>query len=592
MSLRGDARKLTTVVVALALMLAPGWGQRGGTPRSGGGSRNAESSLVGIENAAPPPPPIYERRYEGSVKFTSRAELVLVPVVVKDKSGNFVTGLSADDFTVMENGQPQKISTFEEVRPSASPVQRPRLAPLEYTNAVTGGSSPRRMTIIALDLVNTPFLDQARAREQLLKYLAEQVDANNLTALVAIHSKGITVIQDFTGDPKALVAGLRTVQGKLHLTEATSLSSPRTDEIIAQAAGDSAVIAQLMEFAAPADFGSYRQGAAVATTLEAFQHIAQAFAGVPGRKSLLWATGSFPFNIDDGGGLVGGSQVYALYERTMQSLASANIAVYPVDVRGLMVVGPPDSSTAATSRGAMFPGPAINAAGRAHADTITTLEAFAAMTGGKAFYNRNDLSTSFKEASDDSGAYYMLGYYLDKKNTKAGWRKLKVKVARADVHVRARTGFFVDQSTVDPNLTRELDLAVAVQSPLDYTALPITVRWTQAEGKGGKKKVGFEIVLPANAATIEGADNRLSLEFLAVAKTGKGESAANFGQTFQKKLTPEQAEQIRGSGITYHNVIEVSPGDYGVRFVVRDNVSGKMGSVLAPLHLNEVGQLR
>ncbi|HEV2021638.1 MAG TPA: VWA domain-containing protein [Terriglobales bacterium] len=194
--------------------------------------------MTGIENAAPPPPPIYERRYEGSVKFTSRAELVLVPVVVKDKSGNFVTGLTVDDFTVTENGQPQKVSTFEEVKPSASPVERPRLAPMEYTNVVTGGSSPRRMTIIALDLVNTPFLDQARAREQLLKYLAEQVDANNLTALVTIHIKGITVIQDFTGDPKALVAGLQTVKGKLHLTEATSLSSPRTDEIIAQAAGD------------------------------------------------------------------------------------------------------------------------------------------------------------------------------------------------------------------------------------------------------------------------------------------------------------------------------------------------------------------
>ena len=589
MRLGHDARKLVALLVVTALASVGSWAQRRGAPPPRGATG---SSLAGIEDAAPPPPPIYERRYEGSVKFSSRSELVLVPAVVKDKSGNFVTGLNADDFTVTENGQPQKISTFEEVKPSASPVHRPRLEPMEYTNAVTGSSSPRRMTIIALDLVNTPFLDQARAREQLLKYLSEQVDANNLTALVTIHGKGITVIQDFTGDPKALVAGLRTVKGKLHLTEATSLSSPRTDEIIAQAAEDLGLAGRLMEFASPGDFGSYRQGVAVATTLEAFQHIAQAFAGVPGRKSLLWATGSFPFNIDDSGSILGGSSVYALYERTMQSLASANIAVYPVDVRGLMTVGLPDSSTPSTSRGAALPGPAIAAATRAQSDTITTLETFAAMTGGKAFYNRNDLSTSFKEASGDSGAYYMLGYYLDKKNTKPGWRKLKVKVARDDVHVRARTGFFVDQSTVDPNLTRELDLAVAVQSPLDYTALPITVRWTQAEGKGGRRKVGFEIVLPANAATIEGADNRLSLEFLAIARTGTGESAANFGQTFQKKLTPEQAEQIRGSGITYHNVIEVSPGDYGVRFVVRDNVSGKMGSVLAPLRLNEVGQLR
>src|SRR5262249_41196546 len=160
-----------------------------------------------------------------------------------------------------------------------------------------------------------------------------------------------------------------------------------------------------------------------------------------------------------------------------------------------------------------------------------------------------------------SAAYYMLGYYLDKKNTKSGWRKLKVRVARDDVRVRARTGFFVDQSMVDPSLTRELDLAVALLSPLDYTSVPMTVRWTEVKGSGGKRKVGFEIVLPANVASIDESDgNRYSLEFLAQARTGNGEAAANVGQTIQGKLTPQQAEQIRGSGITYHYAIEVSPG--------------------------------
>jgi VWFA-related protein len=586
-----DARKLLAMLTLAVLASTGAWGQRGGG-RSGGGG-GVQPTLGGIENAAPPLPPIYERKYEGNVKFTSRAELVLVPVVVKDKSGRPVTGLSADDFTVLENGQPQKISSFEEVKPSAARVQRPSLAPGEYSNIVASAGSPRRLTIIALDLVNTPFVDQVRAREQLIKYLAEQVDANNLTALVIINRKGVTLIQDFSADPRVLVASLQTVKGQLHLTEATTLASARTDEIIAQAAADAGLTSRLMEFATGGDFGSYRQAMAIETTLEAFQHIAQAFSAVPGRKSLLWATGSFPFTINDATGFLGGSEAYALYERTMQSLTSANIAVYPVDVRGLMAVGLPDSSVPATSLGAQLPAGGIAIAAREHANTITTLETFADMTGGKAFYNRNDLSTSFKEASDDSAAYYMLGYYLNKTNTKSGWRKLKVRVAREDVHVRARAGFFFDQSSVDPSLTRELDLAVAIQSPLDYTAVPMTVRWTQVEGKGGKKKVGFEIVLPADAATIDAGDgNRVSLEFIAQAKTGKGDSAGNFGQTFQAKLGAQQAEQIRSSGVTYHNAIEVSPGDYGVRFVVRDNVSGRMGSVLVPLSLNELGQLR
>lgn len=598
MNLRGDARKIMAILVVAALAVAAAWGQRSGTPRSGGVPSRLPQPTLGNTDASEPTLPSTDYGDQGTVKFKARAELVLVPVVVKDKNGSPVPGLKADDFTILENGKPQKVSTFEEVRPASGPVKRAASRPNEFTNSLTGNEAPRNLTIIALDTVNTPFLDQGRAREAIIKFLTQNVQGDNLTALITIHPGGIRVIQDFTTDPKVLTLALQRVSGKLHLMDAADVSDPQINERLADAMaafGLTRVEQNLTDFATSQDtaFAAYRQDTAVAVTLSAFQHVAEAFAGIPGRKSLVWVTGSFPFLIDDANGLAGGGGVNSIYQHTMQMLNHASIAVYPVDVRGLVHAGFPDSSVGSTHAGALTPQAGLNASFRQQSATITTLETFAAMTGGKAFYNRNDLSASFREASEDGSAYYLLGYYLDKKNNKAGWRKLKVKVAREDVHVRARDGFFLNQATEDPFLTREIDVAVALQSPLDYTALPLTVRWTQVEVKGDKRKIHFEIVLPPNAASIEESDNNhFSMDFSAVARNAKGDNAAHFSKTIQARLKPDGVEQIRSSGITYSDVIEVPQGEYNVRFVVRDNVSGKMGSVLAPISSNQISQLR
>jgi hypothetical protein len=112
----------------------------------------------------------------------------------------------------------------------------------------------------------------------------------------------------------------------------------------------------------------------------------------------------------------------------------------------------------------------------------------------------------------------------------------------------------------------------------------MTVAWTGLEPKGKNLKVAFEIVLPANAATIEDSQgNLVNLEFIGVARGPSGQEAGHFSQTIQGKMKPETVEQIRSSGITYRNTLELPRGSYSVRFVVRDNLSGRMGSVLAPI---------
>jgi len=146
------------------------------------------------------------------VKFTARAELVLVPVLVADKSGNHITGLKQEDFTVLENGAEQKIATFEEITSDAHRIPHQQ-KPNEFSNSVASGPSARRITLMVLDLLNTRFMDQAYARQDLLKYLTQSVDQREPTALYTLTRSGIHVIHDFTTDPRVLVAALHKVKG-------------------------------------------------------------------------------------------------------------------------------------------------------------------------------------------------------------------------------------------------------------------------------------------------------------------------------------------------------------------------------------------
>src|SRR5580658_1014567 len=153
-----------------------------------------------------------DKENDAEVKFTARADLVLIPTLVTDKSGHHISGLKKEDFTVLENGAEQKISTFEEVTSDPHRFLRPR-NPNEFSNSVAGGSSNRRVTLIVLDFINTPFAAQAYARQDLLKYPAQSVDQHEPTGLYTLTRSGIQVIHDFTTDPRVLVAALHKVKG-------------------------------------------------------------------------------------------------------------------------------------------------------------------------------------------------------------------------------------------------------------------------------------------------------------------------------------------------------------------------------------------
>ena len=207
-----------------------------------------------------------------------------------------------------------------------------------------------------------------------------------------------------------------------------------------------------------AAINAFQQKNAISDTLAALEQIAQAYAGLPGRKVLIWASGGFPFLIEDPHSVIGMStELVSSYERTWRALNAANIAVYPVNAEGLV-----NSTYAAfdvTKRNAPNFGPPR--LGRPPAydsvqQTRDTMKSFAEATGGKPCLDRNDLATCFNQATKDSDFYYMLTYYLPEEDRKPGWHKLKVSVNRKDISVRARSGFFVpDHSKPSPQVLQQ-----------------------------------------------------------------------------------------------------------------------------------------
>jgi VWFA-related protein len=544
---------------------------------------------------APPPPPVtmptvdpnsHHADDERTLKFKSETVLIQVPAVVTDKSGNHVHSLSKDDFTILENGKPQRITTFEEIITSNARPATAQSAPGTFSNLVLDEQQPRAVTLIALDTINTPFLDQAYGRKELIKYLADHLESGQVLGLVVVGSKGVKVLSGLNGDPASLIAALKKASGEVSPMQAFSAegqvvgAGDHPSQLTGGSTPGEDPTEKLRQFIMNADAleGAYQQSRAIEDTMKAFLAIAWSLSGIPGRKSLIWATGGFPFPLDSPSSVPGGSESL-LYERAMEALKNAQVSVYPVDVRGLV-----SSGGDITYNG---DGSANNVMGRSglQSSTIDTLKTFAEMTGGRAFYNSNDLASGFKRAADDSSTYYVLGYYMNTRNSKPGWRKLQVAVQRKDVEVRARTGYFVTNATVDPDLTHKADIGFALSSPFDSTGIAVTVKWQGTSPDGTKKKVAFALHLPAGGLIDEADKNRFDVDFIAQASLN-GTTVGSAGQTTKGTVPAAGLAKIKADGIFYQNALELPPGNYAVRFVVRNNLSGQIGSVTAPLTVN------
>jgi len=549
-------------------------------------------------------------------KFSVGSNIVLVPVIVTDKQGNHVPGLTTDDFEVKENNTVEKIARFNEITSDVAKVQKMAWTPNTFTNEVNV-DQPKKLEIIVLDQVNTPFQYASDGHRMLIEFLAKNVDANTLLALVAFQNNGVRIIHDFTSDPAVLVEAVKKTQVAINSRDSQAFDAlgdnTQTDLEALQITallngadlGPTSDPGQLLaevkairqQQRARVDQSMQAQEGLI--TLEDFQQVAQYFGHVPGRKSLIWASTGFPFALGTAPQSSTRGTLFEDWERTFHMLEDANISVYPVDIGGLV----PGSNANVRSALQNQNDAALRSSGvAARSDMMNKVDSgafidpnqnrhdsmhqLADMTGGEAFYNSNDGAELFRRAGQDAAQYYMLAYYT-KDDGKYGWRKLSVKVRKDGVKVRTRSGFFFTdkRKDADPNgILKELKMAMT--SDLSFTSVPIRGQWQQVEPAGAQKKVHFMLSIPAGVASIDTENqNHISLEFLVAATDSSGKPQGNISQRFDTKLPPEGVDQIQAKGLDYASALTLAPGKYKVHFVVRDNLKRTLGSIVVPLEV-------
>jgi VWFA-related protein len=522
--------------------------------------------------------------------FQASTELVLIPTVVNDKSGAHISGLKKEEFALKQDGKSHPIAVFEEVKTDSVRVRRSEGEHGTFSNFETGSSDYHRLNIIVFDFVNTPFPDQANARNALLKFLSEVAESGEPTCLLALTRGGLTLVHDFTDDPALLAKALRQVGSNTTPLIHESTVDPRHPTGDALAALLTMLIRGQLE--AEAQLASMERKDTASVTVQALQQIAKAFRGLPGRKSLIWASSGFPFSLSPPSALMcepacparQRDEMQSAYDNLWRMMNDAQIAIYSVDLRLA-------TSGSALNTGGVRPSdigdPQFDTDAQAQwerQDTSSTLQLFAENTGGKAFLGGNNLVQSFRQATQDDSSYYMLGYYVSQSSTKPGWHQVSVTISKKGAHARYRSGFFLSRDTSTTSARQDVHLALT--SPLDFVGVPISVTWSgrDAGKSAGKTKVRFDLVMPANFASVDESDqNHMVVDIAAVARNPNGDVVAELSQRIDSHLKADGLEQIQHNGMTYRNGLQLPAGEYTVRFVVRDSIGNRTGSVAAPI---------
>jgi VWFA-related protein len=417
---------------------------------------------------------------EGAKEFSTikaSAQLVVVDVVVTDKDHRPIHGLSTADFSLSENGVPQTIKHFEEhSAPSVADATKfapmPKLPPgvfTNYTPAPAGGS----VSILLLDSLNTPIADQAYVRQQLLAYLKSRPPGMRI-AIFGL-STHLVLLQGFTSDPDVLRSVVEKGQGKTSFVLEDKVGGGGVQQNSVDNSEDTgtipdSVIASMREFNAMHE--TLQIQVRTKYTLDAMNEIARYVSGIPGRKNLIWFSGSFPLDIlpDENGQLtkpfdaMGSSE--SEYWETITKLSHSQVAVYPVDARGITMspvndaastrnyAGPTGNFQSAQANAkAMDRNLAIGNA-RLQQDNATflnqnaaehsTMDVLAADTGGHAFFNTNGLTEAVTKAVEEGSNFYTLSYTPTNQEQDGKERKIKVQLARPGTSLSYRAGYYAD----------------------------------------------------------------------------------------------------------------------------------------------------
>jgi VWFA-related protein len=523
--------------------------------------------------------------------FKSGRDVISVDVVVRDKSGAVVRGLTAADFEIREDGRSQDVVSFSFEEISTTPLPtiasagllagveatmaeeagraapaKPAAAPVPLTSDMVAG---RRLITIVFDVSSMQPEDVQRAVDGARKYVDEKMSAADLVAVATIGST-LTVLTDFTADRAVVSRALGTLaytEGTA--TEAPAASTTATDE--AAAAADDVASTDV------AELDMFNND----VRLRALKTLAEAMSTVEQKKSILYFSAGMQRSGQD-------NQVEL--RSAINAAVRANVAIYAVDTRGLQAVVPGGDARQASGRGtALFSGRGVQQQFAQLASSQDTLTSLSADTGGRAFTDSNDFGEAFARVQRDMSAYYLLGYSTTNAVKDGRFRRIQVRVKNGGYKVEARAGYYADRDfTHTSKNDRETQLEEQLFSAVSATDLPVMVSGGWFRLAPDRYYVPISLTVPGSAVPVANETDPVSLDVLGFVRDERNVPVGRFRETL--KLPPGTGKTLAGKQILYQSGVTLPPGRFSVKVVVRENTTGQIGSFEAPIVVPELKQ--
>ncbi len=521
--------------------------------------------------------------------FRSGRDVVSIDVVVRDREGNIVRGLSQADFEIREDGRPQDVLafTFQDIAGRAAGAAatvdllagaatnmvapaRPEAAALEPAGPLTTAAvAGRRLIVLLFDISSMQPEDVQRAVDSARRYVTDQMDDADMVAVATIAST-LDVLTDFTSDRARVDAALSRLAYTDGLaTDAPAASTAATDEAAAAADDTGSVEASELDM-----FNND-------VRLRALRTLAETLAPIEQKKAIVYFSAGMERSGQD--------NVVEL-RAAVNAAVRAHVAVYPIDTRGLQAVVPGGDARQGSGRGqGMFSGRGVAQQFSRLAASQDTLTSLAADTGGRAFTDTNDFSDAFTRVQRDLSAYYLLGYSSTNTAKDGRFRRVQVRVKRDGLRVEARAGYYAARDFQHTSRgDRETQLQEQLFADVSATDLPVLVTGGFFRLAADRYYVPISVAVPGSAVPVAAGRDKATLDVLGMVRDEQGRPVGRMRQTME--LAAGKATTLEGKQVLYQSGVTLPPGRFAVKVVVRENANGAIGSFEAPIVVPELKQ--
>jgi len=503
---------------------------------------------------------------EARIQVTT--ELVLVNVVAHDKKGNLVRDLKKGDFTLLEDGKKQEISTFDfenvdelatagAAEATVSGVSAPGTVLRSGKQGVPSlDARDRRLILLFFDFSAMEPEQIDRSVHAAKKFVSTKMQPADLIALVSL-AANMHVDLDFTDDKTKLLGALTAYtsgQGQGFENGSTGSAEGAAETSGAFSADDT-------------DFNTFSAD----RKLLALQSLMQALGKLPQKKSLVY--------FSNGINQTGADNQSAL-RATTAAAVKANVSIYSMDIRGLQAFPPGGEAQSASLHGqSAYSGAAVLNDLNSNASSQETLATLSSDTGGKAFFDSNDFGGVFAQVQKDSSAYYVLGFTSNNPLKDGKFRRLKVQVNRPDLKLDFRSGYYAGRDFEHLNRAdREQQLEDELAAQLPRVDVPLYAGTAFFRQDDSHYYLAVSLVVPGSQIPFvtEKEKDNATIDIVGEVREGGKFPVGQLRDTV--KLAVDSTREVRRKNVQYNTGFVLAPGGYHLKFVIRENQSGRMGS--------------